>query len=679
MITDEDKEKVRQATDFVQLVAETVELRQRGQEFWGCCPFHGEKSPSFKVNPNTGLWHCFGCGEGGDVFSYVQKRENLDFPDAIRFLADRAGIELAEERGGRRGPRRNRLIDCLTEAQSFYATMLMRGRGEGPDAARAYFGSRGFGGDVCRRWGLGYAPGRGSLVSDLRAKGFSPSEMVAADLALDRGGRPVDRFFDRVMFPINDEQGRTIAFGGRVIGPKKDTAKYVNTRDTAVFNKGKHLFAYDRAKETMAATGEAIVCEGYTDVISMHENGFTNAVAALGTAFRLDHIKLMERQRVNRIICMFDGDAAGQWAAERAVQFIDKTTAELRCVVLPDNQDPMEFLSAHPAEELRPLLDAARPLMDFVFEKRLSGVDLGNPGARVAALESMAKVLAPLKKSVVMPEYAARLADALKMEVDDVKLAIREAPVPRDDEPAGRGRAKSPAAGSGQARTQRPQQRGQARQAAQDFAPAAEDAYDYVPAEAYGDVADGNGDEGGYGGAPDHGYSAEEPGFLPVAAPAAQPRYRLSEEERMQLSCEQELLCAMAAEPDAVRRFSDRLAEVSWADSRHEAMAWAMLSTPAGSAPADVVAAATAACASAPQVLSAGRVMGEEGMADDQKLELIVNTLDWLSCQRQVRSIRGKLRFVSDAAGDEAQSLYSEAARLQKKANELRNCLSSQN
>lgn len=678
MITDEDKEKVRQATDFVQLVAETVELRQRGQEFWGCCPFHGEKSPSFKVNPNTGLWHCFGCGEGGDVFSYVQKRENLDFPDAIRFLADRAGIELSEERGGRRGPRRNRLIDCLAEAQSFYATMLMRGRGEGPDAARAYFGSRGFGGDVCRRWGLGYAPGRGALVSDLRSCGFSASEMVAADLALDRGGRPVDRFFDRVMFPINDEQGRPIAFGGRVIGPKKDTAKYVNTRDTAVFNKGKHLFAYDRAKETMAATGEAIVCEGYTDVISMHENGFTNAVAALGTAFRLDHIKLMERQRVNRIICMFDGDAAGQRAAERAVQFIDKTTAELRCVVLPDNQDPMEFLSAHPADELRPLLDAARPLMDFVFEKRLAGVDLGNPGARVAALESMAKVLAPLKKSVVMPEYAARLADALKMEVDDVKLAIREAPVPRDDEPAGRGRAKPLAAGPGQpSRPQRYQQRAQAPQAARDFAPASEDAFDYVPAEAYGDAADGYGDGGVYGGAPDYGYSSAEPGFLP--APAAQPRYRLSEEERMQLSCERELLCAMAAEPDAVRRFADRLAEVSWADSRHEAMAWAMLSTPAGSAPADVVAAATAACASAPQVLSAGRVMGEEGMADEQKLELIVNTLDWLSCQRKVRSIRGKLRSVPDAAGDEAQSLYSEAARLQKKANELRNCLSSQN
>ena len=128
MITDEDKERVRQATDLVALVAETVELRQRGQEFWGCCPFHGEKNPSFKVNPNTGLWHCFGCGEGGDVFSYVQKRENLEFPDAIRYLADRAVIELAEERGGQRGPRRNRLIECLTEAESFYSTMLMRSR-----------------------------------------------------------------------------------------------------------------------------------------------------------------------------------------------------------------------------------------------------------------------------------------------------------------------------------------------------------------------------------------------------------------------------------------------------------------------------------------------------------------------------------------------------------------------
>lgn len=157
MITDEDKERVRQATDFVQLVGETVDLRQRGNEFWGCCPFHAEKSPSFKVNPQTGLWHCFGCSDGGDVFSYVQKRENLEFPDAIRYLADRAGITLSEEKQYTKGPRKKRLFDCLAAADDFFHLMLMRGKGEDFAAARSYLAGRGFGGDVCKRWNLGYA------------------------------------------------------------------------------------------------------------------------------------------------------------------------------------------------------------------------------------------------------------------------------------------------------------------------------------------------------------------------------------------------------------------------------------------------------------------------------------------------------------------------------------------
>ena len=656
MITDEDKEKVRQATDFVQLVAETVELRQRGQEFWGCCPFHGEKSPSFKVNPNTGLWHCFGCGEGGDVFSYVQKRENLEFPDAIRYLADKAGIELSEERGGRRGPKRNRLVECLAEAQSFYATMLMRGRGEGPDGARAYFASRGFGGDVCRRWGLGYAPGRGALVRHLREKGFSPGEMIGADLALERNGRPSDRFYERVMFPINDEMGRPIAFGGRVIGPKKDTAKYVNTRDTAVFNKGKHLFAYDRAKETMAATGEAIVCEGYTDVIAMHENGFTNAVAALGTAFRLDHIKLMERQRVNRLICMFDGDAAGQRAAERTIQFLDKTTSELRCVVLPNGQDPMEFLAEHPAAELRAILDGARPLMDFVFEKRLAGVDLGVPGQRVAAAAEMARVLAPLKGSVLMPEYAERLAAALSMDVEDVKRSIREAPLPKDDDarPGARFRGAGQARPGASARNAAASRQGEAARPSYDEVPP--DAYDdYVPPEAYEDAP-----------------AAYAPEAAGPSAPSFAPQ--LSAADRRQLSVEGELLCAMAERPDAVRPFADRLADVSWADSRHESMAWAMLSVPEGATSAEVVAAASSVEPRAPQLLSAGRVMGEEGMDDERKLGVVVDTLEALSCERRVRQIQG---LMATAGEDRQRELLAEATGLQARANELRIHLSS--
>ena len=459
----------------------------------------------------------------------------FEFPDAIRYLADRAGIELAEERGGQRGPRgprRNRLIECLTEAESFYSTMLMRSRSEGAAQARAYFAGRGFGSDVCRRWGLGYAPGHGALVAHLRQKGFSAREIVAADLAVDRSGRPSDRFYERVMFPIHDELGRTIAFGGRIMGKKKkDVAKYVNTRDTAVFNKGKHLFAYDRAKQTMAATGQAIVCEGYTDVIAMHEAGFTNAVAALGTAFRLDHVKLMERQRVHRITCMFDGDAAGQRAAERAVRYIDKTTAEFRCVVLPDDMDPMEFLAARGADELRPILEAAEPLMDFVFAKRLEGLDLSVPGRRVAALKDMASLLAPLKHSVLLDDYATRLADTLGLEVEDTKRAIREAPVQDlDDERPRRGGGPQGAAGGSGARRQAAaparKPRAQTGSSWDDGVPM--DAYDAVPVT----------QDGGWDVPPEYGAPLE-------AAPAApvSPRLEsLSADERLQVFSERELL-----------------------------------------------------------------------------------------------------------------------------------------
>lgn len=667
MITDEDKERVRQATDLVALVSETVELRQRGQEFWGCCPFHGEKNPSFKVNPNTGLWHCFGCGEGGDVFSYVQKRENLEFPDAIRYLADRAGIELAEERGGQRGPRRNRLIECLTEAESFYSTMLMRSRSEGAAQARAYFAGRGFGSDVCRRWGLGYAPGRGALVAHLRQKGFSAREIVAADLAVDRSGRPSDRFYERVMFPIHDELGRTIAFGGRIMGKKKDVAKYVNTRDTAVFNKGKHLFAYDRAKQTMAATGQAIVCEGYTDVIAMHEVGFTNAVAALGTAFRLDHVKLMERQRVHRITCMFDGDAAGQRAAERAVRYIDKTTAEFRCVVLPDDMDPMEFLTARGADELRPILEAAEPLMDFVFAKRLEGLDLSVPGRRVAALKDMASLLAPLKHSVLLDEYATRLADTLGLEVEDAKRAIREAPIQdADDERPRRGGGPQGAArGSGvrrQAAAPACKPRAQVGSSWDDGVPM--DAYDAVPVT----------EDGGWDVPPEYGAPLEAASAAPVS-----PRLEsLSADERLQVFSERELLCALAARPDEVRPYADRIASFSWTDSRHEAMAWAMLSAPEGSSPAEVVAAAAGVVPEAPSILSGGRALEGREMPDERKLSVVMDTVELGSCRRRIRQIRVRLRSLSKGAPDgESEGLFEEATSLQLRVNELVRKLSS--
>ena len=653
MITDEDKERVRQATDFVTLVSETVELKPRGQDYWGCCPFHQEKSPSFKINPSTGLWHCFGaCSEGGDVFSYVMKRENLDFPDAIRYLADKAGITLSEEAHVSKGPRKNRLIECLTEAENYFHSMLMRGRGEGPETARAYLSGRGFGAGVCKRWKLGYAPGRGALVAHLRKCGFTTQEMVAANLAVERNGRISDWFYDRVMFPIHDEQGRTIAFGGRITKKVENAPKYLNTRDTTVFNKGKHLFAYDVAKETIAAQSEAIICEGYTDVIAMHEAGFTNTVAALGTAFTSEHVKLIDRQRARKIICMFDGDAAGQHAAARAIKFIDKTTAAFLCVVLPNNQDPMEFLAESGAEKLRPILDSARPLMDFVFDATSAEFDLSVPGGRVKALEALASLLAPLKTSVLLSEYALRVADLLHIDAEEAKRAIKTAPI-QDD--------------ASNFRTSK-----SVRKQSQKTSYNTLNNLTYTKSPVY---AEGS----SYDEVPPY----DEASTYDVPADVRVPSgpQGLSAEDRRQVNSELELLSAMATNLSLVREYQDRIADFVWADARHQTMAWAMLATPEGATPAQVVAAAEAVEPNAAAILSSGRVISEGNSDTRRSLEFIVDTVDYYSVQRKLREIRSHLRSGSYTGEQSDETLAEEqlaaAQALQTRALELGKRLTS--
>lgn len=598
MISDEDIQRVRQATNIVDLVSETVVLKQRGQDFWGCCPFHQEKTASFKVNAATGLWHCFGaCQTGGDAISYIRKRDNLEFADAVRALAEKAGIEIQESgSAGPKGPKRNRLIECLTEAESFYHLQLMRGKSEGAARARSYLAARGFGSEICKRWRLGYAPGRGALVGYLRSKGFTVAEISAANLSVDRSNRTSDRFYERVMFPIHDDQGRTIAFGGRVLG--KGEPKYLNSSETPVFHKSKNLYALDRAKEMITATGTAILCEGYTDVISLHEAGFANAVAALGTALTLDHIRMLSRYRIDRIICLFDGDAAGQHAAERTVQYIDKTEANLLCVVLPNGQDPAEFLAAHSPVELQSQLDAARPLIDFVIDARLDKYDLSTPGRRVKALDSVVEVLAPLKRSVLIDELATKVAYRLPgIEVATVKEAIREKAVP-----------------------------------------AASDAP-----------------------APD----------APRQAPAAPISYEsISMSERRQLKSERELLSLIARYPDELRPLAQRMASCTWADSRHEAVLWAMLSTPDGTSPRDVVAAALSVEPAAAELLSSGEGI-ESADAAAQKAEALLDALELSSSKRRLKQVKAALHGQGGLEGADLKSLFEEATVLQKRINEL--------
>ncbi len=451
-ITDEDIQKVREASDLVAIMGERTPLKQKGRDFWLCCPFHNEKTPSCHIDPAQQRWHCFGCGEGGDVFAYIMKLEDLTFPEAVRRLAERAHIEISDDgkrgRGGVGQGRRARLKAVCAEAAEFYHMQLMRSKSPKAQAARQYLGGRNLGGQVPKTWQLGFAPGGGSLVRHLRTKGFAPDEMIQANVALTgRDGRLRDRFFERVMFPINDEAGECIAFGGRVVGTGEP--KYLNTQETPLFHKGRVLFALDRAKATMAATGVAVVCEGYTDVIAMHERGITNAVATLGTALTRQHIRVLSRHARNRIVYLFDGDAAGQRAADRALQFIDSSMTpeaghariELAAVTLPDNLDPAEFLESHEADELKALIDQAKPLLEYGIERRLGAWDLSRAEGRAAALTDALSVLAPIKDSLLAKDYARQIASRCRAREEDVMTQLAGLRPPRvtDDEEPGKG------------------------------------------------------------------------------------------------------------------------------------------------------------------------------------------------------------------------------------------------
>ena len=420
MISEDDKNKVRDATDLVALIQETVELKPRGNtDLWGCCPFHGEKTPSFHVIPSTQVWHCFGCGEGGDAFTYVMKRENLSFPESIRYLADRAGIELEEERTFKRsGTKRNRLIEVCEATAEFYHTLLMRGK---DDRGRAYCKGRDLDAATCRTYHLGFAPGHGALVRYLGSKGFTPQEMIDANVAFrSRSGGLVDRFFDRVIFPIYDEQGRCIAFGGRALDKEKTNAKYLNTSETPIFHKGKNLYGFNWAKDHIVNANEVIVVEGYISAMSCWKAGIENIVAVLGTALTESHVKTLTRF-TKKIIYMFDGDAAGQKAARRAIQFIEKDDIDLRCVILPDGQDPDDFVRANGGEALRALLDQSIPLMDFVFGKLEEESDISTPGGRAKAMRSALELIYPLRASYMIDGYYMQIADRLGLDVEMIR------------------------------------------------------------------------------------------------------------------------------------------------------------------------------------------------------------------------------------------------------------------
>ncbi|MGV8082794.1 MAG: DNA primase [Coriobacteriia bacterium] len=456
-IPDEDVRRVREATDLVALISERVVLKQKGRLFWGCCPFHSEKTPSFKVDPGTQLWHCFGCGEGGDAIGFLMKTENVEFADAVHILADRAHIEIAEETGGVPRGHRERLIAANEAAAAFYHDCLTRSRDTASQQARQYLAGRGFGSEVAKAWQLGFAPGHGTLAVELGKAGFSAAEITEANLGLRADdGRTRDRFYERVMFPIRDLHGRVVAFGGRVLG--KGEPKYLNTQETPVFHKSANLYGIDRAKSRITSTGTAIVVEGYTDVIAMHEAGFENTVATLGTSLTREHVRLLSRF-ARRVVYLFDGDAAGMRAADRALEFIGaESTVEagnsridLFAAIIPEGMDPADILGKRGPEAMKELVEGAVPLLRFGIDRRLARWDLDRAEEREKALSEAVQLLVPIRESLTAQDYVAYIAGALFVDpglvgarLKNAKAAPRQASQEEESAPAA---GRSPQAG----------------------------------------------------------------------------------------------------------------------------------------------------------------------------------------------------------------------------------------
>ena len=391
--------------DIVDVVSDYVTLTPKGGSYWGLCPFHGEKTPSFHVLPDRQLYHCFGCGKGGGVISFIMDVENLPFPDAVRLLAKRAGMEVPEENldeGSRR--KRGRLLELNKEAARFFHSQLHSPQGA---EGLAYLQKRGLTRGMMTRFGLGFAPDSwDSLLLAMTQKGFSKGDLLAVGLVVsNKKGGFYDRFRNRVMFPIIDLRGDVIGFGGRVLGD--GTPKYLNSPDSPVFNKSRNLFALNLAKNTKQ--GHLILTEGYMDTISLHQAGFDCAVASLGTSLTGDHAKLLSRFAKEVILC-YDGDTAGIRAADRAIPMLERTGLKVRVLRVTGAKDPDEYIKTYGREAFARLLDQSQNYVDYNLRQLQEQYNLEEPMQRTEFARAGAELLSQLDSPVEREVYAGQLA-----------------------------------------------------------------------------------------------------------------------------------------------------------------------------------------------------------------------------------------------------------------------------
>ncbi|MET9060302.1 MULTISPECIES: DNA primase [Streptomyces] len=420
-INDEDVKAVRDAVPIDAVVSEYLQLRNAGGgNLKGLCPFHDEKSPSFQVSPSKGLFHCFGCQEGGDTLTFVMKVDHLTFSEAVERLAAQAGITLRYEEGGynpahQRGER-IRLVEAHKIAAEWYAEQLAVS--PEADTGRIFLAERGFDQAAAVHFGVGYSPqGWDHLTRFLRGKGFTDKEILLSGLAQEGRRGPIDRFRGRLMWPIRDIGGEVVGFGARKLYEADNGPKYLNTPDTAIYKKSQVLYGIDLAKKDIAKASRAVVVEGYTDVMACHLAGVTTAIATCGTAFGGDHIKILRRLLMDngsaRVIFTFDGDAAGQKAALRAFEDDQKFAAETYIAIAPDGMDPCDLRLAKGDEAVADLVEPRTPLFEFALRQIVVRYDLDTPAGRAAALDEAAPIVARIKNSGAQHEVAVQLAGML--------------------------------------------------------------------------------------------------------------------------------------------------------------------------------------------------------------------------------------------------------------------------
>lgn len=425
------KEQVRNSADIVEVVSGYVSLKKRGRNYWGCCPFHGEKTPSFSVNAEKNMFYCFGCHEGGDVFRFIMKSENCSFMEAVKMLAARYGIPIPEKEKTAAEIRRDRQRKELGEANElavrFYQSCLLRTQYGKP--ALAYLAGRGITQQIIEQFSIGYAIDNFSaLTTSLGKRGCSTDVLIKAGLALPgKNGGAYDKFRGRVMIPIKDARGRVVGFGGRVLGSDMQP-KYMNTGETELFNKRYLLFGLDIAVKNIKMLHQAIVVEGYMDAISLHAAGITNAVASMGTAFSAEQARILKRITDNVVFC-YDSDEAGRRASVRAVSIAREAGLQVQVAGVPDGKDPDEFVRQYGKDAFLEVVEQAPDGIDFQIEATIRQNNVTNLAGKVEAVSNILPFLLECKNEIEVAGHIRKLAQRLTIDegliADEYRKAAR--------------------------------------------------------------------------------------------------------------------------------------------------------------------------------------------------------------------------------------------------------------